>query len=72
MHYVWNPSICNCQNGNYLTSIMDDWAIICDEVIKSYDEEIKIIPKNFNKKKIAKFLYFICIFVSYYNIIDSS
>ena len=53
MHYVWNPSICNCQNGNYLTSIMDDWAIICDEVKKWYDEEIKIIPKNFNIKKVT-------------------
>ena len=31
--YVWNPSTCNCENGKYLASIMDDSAIICDEVI---------------------------------------
>ena len=30
---------------------MNDSAIICDEVIESYDEEIKIIPINFNEKK---------------------
>ena len=30
---------------------MDDSAIMCDEVIESYDEETKTIPTNFNKKK---------------------
>ena len=29
---------------------MDDSAIICDEVIESYDVEIKTIPTNFNEK----------------------
>ena len=29
---------------------MDDSAIMCDEVIESYDEEIKTIPRNFNEK----------------------
>ena len=37
---VWNPVTCNCENGKYLASIMDDSANICDEVMKSYDEEI--------------------------------
>ena len=32
---------------------MDDSAIICDEVIKSYNEEIKTIPTNFNEKNIT-------------------
>ena len=32
---------------------MDHSAISCDEVIKSYDEEIKTIPKSFNKKRIT-------------------
>ena len=30
---------------------MDDSAITCDQVIESYDEKIKTIPTNFNKKK---------------------
>ena len=30
---------------------MDDSGIICDEVKKSCDEEIKPIPANFNEKK---------------------
>ena len=29
---------------------MDDSAIICDEIIKSYDEEMKTIPTTFNEK----------------------
>ena len=27
---VWNPVTCNCKNGKYLASIMDDSAITCD------------------------------------------
>ena len=30
---------------------MDDSAIICDDVIKPCDEEIKTISTNFNEKK---------------------
>ena len=28
--YFWNTATCNCENGKYLASIMDDSAIICD------------------------------------------
>ena len=49
--YVWNPAKCNCENGKYLASIKDDSVIMCDEVIKSYDEKIKTIPTNFDEKK---------------------
>ena len=51
--YVWNPATCNCENRKYLSSIMDDSVIICDEVIEACDEEIKTIPTNFNEKKVA-------------------
>ena len=53
---------------------MNDSTIISDEVTDSCDEEIKTIQTNFNKKSnllIAKFLYFTCIFINYYSIIDS-
>ena len=33
-NYVWNPATCGCENGKYLASIMDDSAIIWDEVIR--------------------------------------
>ena len=36
----------------FLASIMYDSMITCDEVIKSYDEETKIISTNFNEKKV--------------------
>ena len=35
--YVWNPPTCNCENGKYLASIIDD-SIICEEVIESYEK----------------------------------
>ena len=47
---VSNPA--KCQNRKYLPSIMDDSAIIGDEVIESYDEEIKTILTSFDEKKI--------------------
>ena len=48
--YVWNPAICNFENGKYLASIMDDSAIVGDEIIESYQEETNF---NSNKKKTA-------------------
>ena len=71
----WNPATCNCENGKYLASIMDDSVIICDEVIKSYDEEIKTIPTYFNKKNInckTQNVYVLLdFFINCYYIIDS-
>ena len=46
----WNPCTCSCENGKYLASIIDDSTIICDEVIESFNKEIKPIPTNFDKK----------------------
>ena len=73
--YVSNPATCNCENGKYLASIMDDSTIIFDEVRESYDEEIKTVPKNFNKKcnlQNTKFQYFTCFFINYHCIIAVS
>ena len=33
--YVWNPATCRWSNGKYVASIMDNSAIICDEVVGS-------------------------------------
>ena len=49
--YICNPAICSCKNGKYLASIIDNSVITCDKFInsdaeaKSYDKEIKTIPK---------------------------
>ena len=51
--YIWNPTTCNCENGKYLASMIDDSAISCDKVIESYDKETKTIPATFNEKKAA-------------------
>ena len=48
--YIWNPATCNCGNGKCLASTMDDSVIRCDEVIESYNEEIKTIPTNLMNK----------------------
>ena len=47
--YVWNPATCNCENGKYLASMMDDSAIICYEVIDADAESHG--ETNFNEKK---------------------
>ena len=44
--YIWNSVTYNCKNGKHLASIMDDSAIICDEVVTSSDEETKTILTN--------------------------
>ena len=49
--YGLDPATCNCEKK--LASVMDDSAIICVEVIASYNEEISTIPTNFNEKKVT-------------------
>ena len=39
--HVWNPATCRCENGKYLASIVDDSAIICDEVSGAYIKEAR-------------------------------
>ena len=52
--YIWNPATCSCKNGKYLASVSDS-VITCDEIkdveAKSFDEETKTVPKNFNERK---------------------
>ena len=43
---IWNPATCSCENGKYLTSIMDDSVITCDGIIESYNKET-----SFNEEK---------------------
>ena len=47
MFWILLPLFVKMKN---LATIMDDSDIIFDEVIKTYDEEIKTILTNFNKK----------------------
>ena len=52
--YVWNPATFSCENWKYLASVMNDSAIICDEVIKPYDGEIQTMRTKFNKNNLVK------------------
>ena len=45
-HYVWNPATCNCENGKYFASTIDDSKIKCNEII----EKTKTVPTNLNEK----------------------
>ena len=49
--YVWNPATCNCENEKYSASIMDDTAIICDEVI---DVDAKLEGRRWRNKNYSK------------------
>ena len=64
-YQVWNPAASNCENKKYLSSILNDSAIICDEVIESYNEEMKTIPTNFNEKKASYETQNVYIFLSF-------
>ena len=48
-----NPSTCNGKSGKYLATIMNDSAIMCNEIIESYDKKTKTVPTNFNEKNIT-------------------
>ena len=52
---------------------MGNSAIICDEVIKSYDKEIKNFMKEIQliKHKVSLPFYFTCLFINHHYIIDS-
>ena len=43
---VWNPATCSCENGQYLTSIMVDSEIMCDEIIESCEEDVNVETKS--------------------------
>ena len=44
--YIWNPAPCICENEKFLGSLVDDSAIMCDEIIESYNEETKTISNT--------------------------
>ena len=44
--FICNPATCNCESEKYLASLMDDSAIICDEIID-------VEETNFNEKNIT-------------------
>ena len=46
--YIWNPSTCNCKNGKYLGSIIDDSVITCNKIT----ELTKTIPTKSTLTKI--------------------
>ena len=73
-YYVWNPTTCNRDNGKYLASIMDDSTIICDEVMKTYEEK-KTVPSSFIEKnvtcKLQSFYILLAFLLITINIIDS-
>ena len=46
--YIWNPSTCNCKNGKYLASIINDSVITCNKIT----EPKKTIPTKSTLTKI--------------------
>ena len=47
-HYICIPATCSYEYRKYLAGIMDDSAMMCDEIIELDNEET-----NFNEKKAA-------------------
>ena len=50
--YSWNPSTCICENGMYLKSIVDDLAIVSNEIIYVMDIVPTNVTINLDDKKI--------------------
>ena len=44
--YVWNPAICNCENGKYLRNPMDDSGVMSKEIIELYLDETNFTEKS--------------------------
>ena len=69
--YIWNPATCSWEYDKHFASIIDNSVITCNEIIdaksKSWDEETKTVPTNFNEKKCnlknKKSLYITCFFL---------
>ena len=62
---IWNPAMCSCKNGKYLSSIIRNSEITFDETIKEIKTVLtKTVPKKTcsNKKYFNKLLYFIQLF----------
>ena len=58
--YIWNYAKCARESSKYIARIIEDSVIICDQIIKLERPEKatktsirKIIPTNFNKKKVV-------------------
>ena len=43
---IWNPAACNCDNGKYLASTIQDSVITCDEIINAAYSVSTNVPKN--------------------------
>ena len=58
--YIWNPRSCTCKNGEYVENIIDESAVICDEVI----ETTKTVPtKTFATKTVSTNAYILLAFL---------
>ena len=59
--YIWNSTTCNCENGKYLGSIIDDSVITCYETIEdtktvpTKTATTKTVSANLKKKLIKNF-----------------
>ena len=49
--YVYNTATCNYENGKYLASVLDDSAVLSDEITESYKKKQKLFQQIFMKKK---------------------
>ena len=42
-----------CKNRKHFANIMEYSSMTCDEIIESYHEKTKFIPRNFNQTKVV-------------------
>ena len=69
--YVRNPATCNWKNGKSLASTIDDAAIVCYEVIESYEEDAEVKSydeTSFNQNKATCKTQNFCILLAFLSI----
>ena len=58
--YIWNPAKCTCQNGKYLTSIIDNSVNMFDEIINDENSsDQKYSEKDYSEKFYQKKSWFV-------------
>ena len=62
--YVWNTTVCICENGKYLASIMDDSVITCDEIIDVEETNFNEITITCKRKCFYILLAFLLITIA--------
>ena len=71
--YIWNPTICICENNKHLASIIDDSMITYDEIIeetKTVATIAKLHIKEMQLEKLKMYRFYLLFLINIALLID--